>query len=140
MKTAYASLAAALFLTGCWGAPPNEALLKDGCNTLFAGDPEISRQLLAEGVTGGVSGFCSCYAALTVTQPEKIDLHKDVLNAINTTRAEAGIGVEAAASLIEEKMETEGAFDTFTAAQLDSVGDDFQSVAERMETAGKCPN
>lgn len=139
MKKLIAGIVLPVMLAGCWGAPPNEKLLDQACTDLFLGDPEMTRNLLSESAVITVDGFCDCFAAQSIAAPTTIDLHKDVLNAINTTRAETGLGVEDAVKHIEDAKDDPAVFDTFTNQQLDDVGDFFQDVAESMGETGTCP-
>lgn len=139
MKNLIAGITLPVLLAGCWGAPPNERILGQACLDLFSGDPDMTRNLLSENAVITVDGFCDCYASRSVAQTATIDLHKDVLNAINSTRAETGLGVEDAVKRIDEVKESDGAFETFTSQQLDDVGDFFQNVAASMGDSGTCP-
>ncbi len=138
MKYAGATLGAMLVLGGCWGAPPNEKILTQQCTTLFS-DPsmvdEIAREL--EGTT--TEAFCACYASKVVTQ-DNVDVHKDVLNAVNVTLEETGLGVEPAVEKIIADMKAGSGFDTFSEAELMSVGQYLDDLSDNMADAGgTCP-
>ena len=138
MKTAYASLATALFLTGCWGAPPNEKLLTQACSTLFEGDPELVMEFTGENASITLDSFCSCYGASFANAPERTGLHKDILNALNVARKETGGDVDRAARKVADAISA-GTIDTFTGAQLNDVGEYFEEVGESMNPNGQCP-
>lgn len=138
MKNLIAGITLPVLIVGCSGAPPNERILEQACFDLFEGDPSVTRSLLSESAVITVDGFCDCYAQSAVSQTAITDLHKDILNAINTTRAETGLGVEAAVKQIEAAKEDPEKFNTFTEQQLDDVGDYFQNVAAAMGESGTC--
>ena len=138
MKTAYASITAALFLTGCWGAPPNEKLLTQACSTLLENDTELVMEFAGENASVTLDSFCSCYGASFANAPELTGVHKDVLNALNVARVETGGDVDRAARNVNDAISA-GTIDTFTAAQLAEVGDYFEGVGESMAPDGKCP-
>ncbi len=136
MKHAMITAIAALVLGACWGAPPNEKILKTACIDVLQGDADIERTLLSD-IGTDLDGYCGCYASVTIKFETRTALHKDVLSAMVTARSE-GIGAEAAAKAVEAQIEN-GEIDTFDAEQLDNVGEDFQDIAESLEETGQCP-
>jgi hypothetical protein len=133
-----ATLLAAGALAGCWGAPPNEKILNGLCVDLLTGDERIVEDIAGRAQTD-VAGFCSCYAATIVADDAKTALHKDAISAMAEARKDGDRGVEDAARHVQDLIEA-GEIDTFTEAQLDSTGDDFQRISNDMGSAGgSCP-
>lgn len=130
------AISASLVLGACWGAPPEEKILSGLCVDILKDDANIERSLIADTGTD-LQGYCSCYAKYTVQYPERTALHKDVLSTMVAART-GGMDPEQAAKAVEAQIEA-GEVDTFTAEQLDDVGDDFQDVSMKMEDTGSCP-
>lgn len=132
------SIAGAAALTACWGAPPNEKILNQLCTDIFTGDEDIAAMLAAES-GADLNSFCGCYAATIVAQPEKIDVHKDAVIAIAQVREDTDLGAEDAAQKVGSMIEA-GEIDSFSEAQLDETGQDFQRVMGSMlDNDGVCP-
>ncbi|MEO1552660.1 MAG: hypothetical protein AAFR82_01905 [Pseudomonadota bacterium] len=137
MKNLFPIAAAALILGACWGAPPNEKILTQQCFDLFDGDAR-TEGMVENDAKSDLAGFCACYGAKVVSTPELIDLHKDILVAMNEAKGD-GTNVEAAAEQVEE-MTQDGRIDTFTEDDLDALGDYFQDLTVDMSGAdGVCP-
>ncbi len=133
-----AIVASAAALTACWGAPPDEKILNGLCVDLLSGDTRVLEDLAGEAGVG-VDAFCACYAKTIVADAAKTTLHKDAISAMVEARKDGDRGVEAAARHVQDLIES-GEIDTFTEDQLDSTGDDFQSVSRDMgENGGVCP-
>ncbi len=138
MKHTALAMAATILLTACFGAPPNEKILATGCQDIFRGDARIIQTIVTDAGTN-LEDYCSCYAKTIVAGETKIDLHKDVVQALVLARNDGALGAEAAASIVEEQVES-GEIDLFTEDQLDQTGEDFQQVSEEIgDNGGACP-
>ena len=89
MKNVYLIALAAIVLGACWGAPPNEKILTLQCFDLFAGDARTVG-MVANDARTDLDTFCACYGAKVAGTPELIDLHKDILVAMNAAKGEGG--------------------------------------------------
>lgn len=137
MKNLFPIAAAVITLGACWGAPPNEKILSQQCFDLFDGDAR-TEGMVENDAKSDLAGFCACYGAKVVNTPELIDLHKDILVAMNEAKGD-GTDVEAAAEQVEE-MTQDGRIDTFTEDDLDALGDYFRDLTLDMSGAdGTCP-
>ncbi|MEL7055246.1 MAG: hypothetical protein AAGL09_02835 [Pseudomonadota bacterium] len=137
MKNVYLIASAAIVLGACWGAPPNEKILTQQCFDLFDGDARTVG-MVANDARTDLDSFCSCYGAKVVGTPELIDLHKDILVAMNEAKAEEN-NVEAAAEQVEA-MTQDGRIDTFDEDDLDALGNYFRDLTLDMSGAdGSCP-
>ena len=138
MKYLTVTAAAVAILTACNGAPPNEKILTDLCTDLFSGDARLEAMISRDASTD-VAAFCACYAAQTVSDPEATDLHKDILNEMTQIKAADGLDIEQTADRIEDAIDS-GAIDTFTEAQFEALGDEFQELSSAMyDNGGSCP-
>ncbi len=138
MKTLFAIAVSTMALSACNGAPPNEKILTGLCQDIFAGDDQIVRMLASDASTD-LDGFCACYGTSIAADAVKLPLHKDVVMAIAVARKSDGGGAEDAAEKVEEMIQA-GEIDTFTEAQLDETGEDFQRISEAMQAnGGACP-
>jgi len=139
MKVSMVALGAALILAaGCRGAPPNEKILTQQCDTLFA-EPDLAEQASRNPDGVSMAEFCACYAKTVVADTSLIDLHKEVLVQMNNTVEAEGLTADDAAKSIEAKIDA-GDFEGFTGSELDDVGDYLQDIAGSMvENEGVCP-
>ena len=138
MKYQTVTAAVAVMLTACNGAPPNEKILGDLCTELFSGDARSEAMISGDAGTD-VAEFCACYAAQTVSDPEATDLHKDILNQMTQIKTADSLNVEQTADRIEDSIES-GAIDSFTEAQFEALGDEFQDLSRAIyDNGGSCP-
>lgn len=125
-------------LGACWGAPPNERILTQLCQDVFAGDAAIARDINERAGTD-LDGFCVCYGATIAVDTAKLDVHKDVSLAIANARAGTDRDTEDGAEAVEDMIRS-GEIDRFTEEQLMQVGDDYQDVMYGMSrNNGVCP-
>ncbi|MEM6555228.1 MAG: hypothetical protein AAF642_05095 [Pseudomonadota bacterium] len=137
MKNLYLIASAAIVLAACWGAPPNEKILTQQCFDLFDGDARTEGMVRSD-ARSDLDTFCACYGAKVAGTPELIDLHKDILVAMNEAKGD-GNNVEAAAEQVEA-MTQDGRIDTFDENDLDALGDYFRDLTLDMSGAdGSCP-
>ncbi|MCR9194840.1 MAG: hypothetical protein NXH88_08920 [Hyphomonas sp.] len=138
MKHLFVATAAISLLSACGGAPPNEKILTDSCTELFSGDAR-SESMITEDAGTDVASFCACYAVQTVADTETTALHKDILTEMVSIKTAGGLNVEDTADRIEDGIES-GAIDTFSEAQFDALGDEFQALSRAMyDNGGSCP-
>lgn len=138
MKHLFVATAAISLLSSCGGAPPNEKILTDSCTELFSGDAR-SESMITEDAGTDVASFCACYAVQTVADTETTALHKDILTEMVSIKTAGGLNVEDTADRIEDGIES-GAIDTFSEAQFDALGDEFQALSRAMyDNGGSCP-
>lgn len=125
-------------LGACWGAPPNETILTQLCQDVFANDPAILRDINERAETD-LDGYCACYGATLAADETRVDLHKDVSLAIANARAGTDLDTEGGAEAVEELIRS-GEIDSFTEEQLMQVGDEYQRVMRDMRrNDGVCP-
>ncbi len=138
MRHLIAAAAAISVITACGGAPPNEKILTDFCTDLFSGDSRSESMITGDAGTD-VASFCACYATQTVADTETTALHKDILSEMVSIRTADDLNVEDTADRIEAGIES-GTIDTFTEAQFDALGDEFQALSRAMyDNGGSCP-
>ncbi|MCR9268367.1 MAG: hypothetical protein NXH72_00120 [Hyphomonadaceae bacterium] len=138
MKNTIIAAVSAVALGACWGAPPQEKILADLCQEVFVGDIEIVPEF-ADEFGADIPTFCACYAATIMSQPDKVDLHRDVSLAIAEARNGTARGTEEAAEHVEELIRN-GEIDTFTEDQLMDVGSDYQRIGRSLSrNDGVCP-
>lgn len=133
MKSIFAIAACIFVLGACWGAPPNEKILSQQCQTLFEGDESTLRRISNQAQSNLIQ-FCDCYAATAMTVPERIAIQKDVFIEMNVAKADAGT-VEAAAEQVLRLIE-DGDITSFTEDDLDSMSGFLSDVTEDMSIAG----
>ncbi|MEO0607568.1 MAG: hypothetical protein AAFY82_05005 [Pseudomonadota bacterium] len=138
MKHLIAAVAAITVMTACNGAPPNQKVLTDLCSDLFVGDTRTAGMITGEAGTD-LATFCSCFAAQTVAEADKIDVHKDILLTMVEIRSAGNLTVEDTADALEAKFDS-GDIDGISEQDFDDLGDYFQDLSIEMKAAGgTCP-
>ncbi len=109
------------------------------CTALLAGDPEVEGDLTEVGAS--VESYCACYATnLETLGDEAQTTVLKVSQIIADIRAERGVDVEDAASLIEVDVEdTDAASFAVTQAELETTGRFGDGVRRTMrDNDGQC--
>jgi hypothetical protein len=138
MKKIMISVAAIAAVGACWGAPPNEKILTQLCQDVFAGDAAIMRDINERAETD-LDGYCACYGATFAADTAKVDLHKTVSLEIANAREGTNLDTEGGAEAVEALIRS-GEIDTFSEDQLMQVGDEYQRLMYDMRrNDGVCP-
>lgn len=138
MKYLFSVAAAAIALSACNGAPPNEEILTQSCTNLFQNDSR-AMELITEGAETDLATYCGCYAAKTVADGTRIDQHKEILAMMVEIRSADGLSVQKAADRMEERFDS-GEITSVSKQDFEDLGEYFDGLSDDMRDAGgTCP-